>query len=287
VTIAETKIGIVTLLISSVFPVTAIPQKTENADGTANEFARKALNNELKAEAQDHSHWMLRLETSTSSGTEVDEVVETKQGDLKCRVALNGRPLSGKEEHDEDERVQKLTTNANALRKSQRDESEDTQRSQRMLRMLPDALIFSFAEHSGDTVELHFIPNPKFRPDSREAQVFKAMEGNMWINHKDMRLVGITGRLSHEVKFGGGLLGHLDPGGQFEVKQEKVASDYWELTFLNVNMKGKALFFKTIGVQQKFRRTEFRQVPDDLTLAQAADLLHQAIAANARAKVSQ
>jgi hypothetical protein len=86
------------------------------------------------------------------------------------------------------------------------------------------------------------------------------------------------------VKFGGGLLGHLDSGGQFEVKQEEVAPGYWELTLLNVNMKGKAFFFKTIGVQQKFRRTEFHQVPDDVTLAQAADLLHQAVVANARAK---
>lgn len=243
--------------------------------------------NELKAEAQDHSHWMLRLETENGAGTEVDQVVETKQGDLKRRVMIDGRPLTAKQEHDEDERIQKLTRNSEVLRASQRDETEDTARSQRMLRMLPDALTFSLAEQRGDTVELRFRPNPGFRPTSREAQVFKAMEGNMWANRQDMRLVEITGHLSHEVKFGGGLLGHLDPGGQFEVKQEKVAAGYWELTFLNVNMKGKALFFKTIGVQQKLRRTDFRQVPDDLTLAQAADILHQAVVANARSKGNQ
>jgi hypothetical protein len=275
------------LLIGSIFPVPAIPQKSEDSDRTANEFARKVLMNELKAEAQDHSHWMLRLETENGAGTEVDQVVETKQGDLKRRVMIDGRPLTAKQEHDEDERIQKLTRNSEVLRASQRDETEDTARSQRMLRMLPDALTFSLAEQRGDTVELRFRPNPGFRPTSREAQVFKAMEGNMWANRQDMRLVEITGHLSHEVKFGGGLLGHLDPGGQFEVKQEKVAAGYWELTFLNVNMKGKALFFKTIGVQQKLRRTDFRQVPDDLTLAQAADILHQAVVANARSKGNQ
>jgi hypothetical protein len=284
VTIAETKIGIVTLLIGSVFPVSAIPQKSENADETANALARAVLMNESKAEAQDHSHWILRLEFENSSGREVDEIVETKQGDLKRRVTLNGQALTAKQEHDEDERIQKLTKDANALRASLRDKNEDIARSQRMLRTIPDALLFSFAGHRGDTVELSFVPNPRFRPASREAQVFKAMEGNMWVNKKGMRLVEITGRLSHEVKFGGGLLGHLDPGGQFEVKQEEVAPGYWELTLLNVNMKGKAFFFKTIGVQQKFRRTEFHQVPDDVTLAQAADLLHQAVVANARAK---
>jgi hypothetical protein len=39
---------------------------------------------------------------------------------------------------------------------------------------------------------------------------------------------------------------------------------------LNINMRGKALFFKTIEVQQNETRTGFQRVPDDLTLAQAA-----------------
>jgi hypothetical protein len=81
--------------------------------------------------------------------------------------------------------------------------------------------------------------------------------------------------LIHEVKFGGGVLGHLDPGGDFDVKQAEVAPGFWELTVLNVNMKGKALFFKTIAVQQKYSRTHFQKVRDDLTPAEAAEVLHK------------
>jgi hypothetical protein len=61
------------------------------------------------------------------------------------------------------------------------------------------------------------------------------------------RVAEVVGRLTHEVKFGGGLLGHLDSGGDFDVKQAEVAPGFWELTVLNVHMKGKALFFRTIG----------------------------------------
>jgi hypothetical protein len=57
------------------------------------------------------------------------------------------------------------------------------------------------------------------------------------------------------------------------VKQEPVAPGYWELTVLNVQMRGKALFFKTIAVKQKYSRSEFRRVPDDLTITQAAEVL--------------
>lgn len=42
---------------------------------------------------------------------------------------------------------------------------------------------------------------------------------------------------------------------------------------MEVDVKGKALFFKTIAVQEKEYRSDFRRVRDGLTLAEAADLL--------------
>jgi hypothetical protein len=60
---------------------------------------------------------------------------------------------------------------------------------------------------------------PHFKPPGREAQVFNAMQGNLWLDTKQSRLAGISGRLTREVKFAGGFLGHLDPGSTFEVKQ--------------------------------------------------------------------
>jgi hypothetical protein len=127
-------------------------------------------------------------------------------------------------------------------------------------------------------VQLTFKPNPAFHPSSREAEVFHAMNGSLWVDSKQERVAGIAGRLIKSVKFGGGLLGHLDKGGTFEVKQERVTEDYWELTALDVQMRGKALFFKTIGVQQKYVRSQFKRLPDDLTPAQAAEMLRKEVA---------
>jgi hypothetical protein len=99
------------------------------------------------------------------------------------------------------------------------------------------------------------------------------MEGRIWIASKESRLAEIDGHLTDAVRFGGGLLGHLDKGGQFHVKQSEVAPGHWETTEMNINMRGKALFFKTIEVQQHETQTRFQRVPDDLTLAQAAERL--------------
>jgi hypothetical protein len=101
------------------------------------------------------------------------------------------------------------------------------------------------------------------------------MEGELWVNANEERLAEISGHLTRPVKFAGGLLGHLDAGGQFYVKQEEVQPGYWELAVLNVDLMGRALFFKTIGVQEKMERSRFRRVRDDLTAAQGAKLLDQ------------
>ena len=266
------------MILFSLFPFCTMPQQREDSQ-SANELARRVLMNEANVEAQDHSHWMLRLETEKSGQKEVEQVVETKDGDLKLPLSINGRQLTAAQEKAANQRVQKLVGNPNVLRSSMKDENEDADRSQRMLKVLPKALSYSLGEQHGDTVELHFKPNPQFRPATREEHVFQAMDGDIWINRKQERLMEISGHLSHEVKFFGGLLGHLDPGGRFEVQQTEVAPGYWELTRLDVEMKGKALFFKTINVQQKLRRTDFQRISDDLTLAQAADFLRKQAAA--------
>jgi hypothetical protein len=231
----------------------------------------------LQAEKNDRSHWMLRLETRKSGKTEVREVVETKDGDLDWLISVNGKPLPEDQRSERQRGLQRLISNPAELKRSQREKYEDQVRSQRLLKMLPDALDFEYGEQREELVELKFKANPHLRPPSHEAAVVHAMEGVLWINGRQKRLVEISGHLTRPVKFGGGLLGHLDAGGHFYVKQEEVQPGYWELAALDVDMKGKALFFKTIGVQEEIKRSIFRRLRDDLTAAQGANLLYQQV----------
>ena len=108
------------------------------------------------------------------------------------------------------------------------------------------------------------------------------MAGEVWVDAKQQRLVSINGHLINEVKFVGGLLGHLEKGGQFTVTRTEVAPAHWEVTEMTVNMQGKALLFKTISVQQKELHRNFERVPDGLTSADAVAILltQSLIAAN-------
>ena len=46
---------------------------------------------------------------------------------------------------------------------------------------------------------------------------------------------------------------------------------------LGVDMKGKALLFKTVGVHETENHSDFHRVPGDLTLSEAADILNRQI----------
>jgi len=256
--------------------VSAIAQSTSgNGSLSAGELLRKAVDSELRAQSADHSHWMYQATSEESGKEEVKWIVETHEGVLDRLWSVDGRPITRERQKQEDQRIERLLHEPGEQRKRQRAQSADAQQTERLFKMLPDALTPKFGERKGSLVEILFKPNPNFHPSSHEAAVFHAMEGRIWIDERENRLAEIEGHLIRPVKFYGGMLGHLDKDGKFHVKQSEVAPGHWEITLLNVNMHGKALFFKTISVQQNEIRTDFQPMPDDMTLAQGAEELHR------------
>jgi len=256
--------------------VPALPQSALSSQVSANDLARRVITNELKFQ-DDHTNWMYRLEKEQDGKKQVEEIVETKEGSLSRLLSINDRPLTTKQQEEEDQRVQELMTNQSAKRKLRRALDAETLQGRRLFKMLPDAFVFNYAGGDGNLTKLSFRPNRNFHPPSLEARVFHDMEGEMWVDCKQERLAAFNGQLKQDVNFGFGLLGHLDKGGHFEVRQEEVVPGHWDMTTMSLEMTGKALLFKTIGVQKKESRRDFHQVSDDLTLTQAADILNRHI----------
>lgn len=238
------------------------------------QLVRQVVTHEVQAEEHDNSYWMFRLQqTQSGSGTRTEEVVETPHGWVRRLLAVNGRPLTAQERAKDDPRLRKLLGDPGEQRKNQENTRNDVRQAQELLKMLPDAFLYTYAGRSGEVVKLNFRPNPKFHPKSHKAAVFHDMVGSLGLNVKKQRLAGIEGHLNQEVKFAGGLLGHLDKGGTFDVKQTQIAPGIWDVTYMNVQMNGKALFFKTIAVREKDIRSDYRRVSNNLSLAQAASLV--------------
>lgn len=141
--------------------------------------------------------------------------------------------------------------------------------------MLPEGFLYQYEADEGRNIRLSFRPNPKFRPPTTEAKVFHAMEGMMLVDATEKRLVELRGQLTRDVVFGWGILGRLYAGGTCDVQQTEVAPGHWEATLIDVHIRGKALFFKTINEQQHEVRSNFRQVAKNMTLQQAAEMLKE------------
>ena len=247
----------------------------------ADVLVHEVVYNEIDAQVHDRSLWCHREQTQEDGKpSKTAEICETRDGDLERVVALDGKELSLAQSEAEDRRIQEIIDHPEQLKSKQKKQHEDGEQERNMFKMFADAFRFQVERQSGELVTLRFRPNPGFRPTTRASQVFHHMEGTLVVNTERKRLVEVDGRITSEVKFLGGILGHLDKDGTFTVRQEEVGSGHWDLTYLNVHMNGKVLCFKSITVLQKKTLSDYRLLPGGVTLQQTADLLRRDFIAN-------
>jgi hypothetical protein len=240
---------------------------------SADELVRRVVANETQLVDSDHSHWIYRQHHVEDGKDTLKECVDTDQGALCRLIAEGGHPLSQSEQAKEKERLAELVKNPERQRKLQEARKKDGDQALKMLKMLPNAFHYEYAGTEGDLVKLKFVPNPQFTPPDRESRVFHAMVGFMWVDRDAKRLVELSGKLTRDVDFGFGLLGHLYRGGTFQVKRADVGDGHWETTLLDVKIRGKALFFKTINADQRETTDNFAKAPGKLTMAEGMKML--------------
>jgi hypothetical protein len=240
---------------------------------SADELVRQVVANETQLVDSDHSHWIYRQHHIEDGKDTLKECVDTDQGALCRLIAEGGHPLSQSEQAKEKERLAELVKNPERQRKLQEARKKDGDQALKMLKMLPNAFHYEYAGTEGDLVKLKFVPNPQFTPPDRESRVFHAMVGFMWVDRDAKRLVELSGKLTRDVDFGFGLLGHLYRGGTFQVKRADVGDGHWETTLLDVKIRGKALFFKTINADQRETTDNFAKAPGKLTMAEGMKML--------------
>lgn len=200
-------VGVILLLFSRI----AAAQST--AQVSPSDLVKAVIRNELNNSEVTEIRWKYLLVKEVDGRQETREVVETKSGSLDRLIAIAGRPLSGSQQYDETERILRLSHNPEEQRKLEQIRKKDAEQCDALLKMVPEAFLFEYAGESGGVIKLTFRPNPTFRPPSREGKVLHQMAGEVWVDAKQQRLVSINGQLINEVKFAGGLLGHLEKGG--------------------------------------------------------------------------
>jgi hypothetical protein len=233
-----------------------------------------AVNNELAADRNDHSAFQYYDHDVTPDHDTLYYIVETPQGNLKKKIEDHGHPLSPQERKADDQRIQSLLNDPGAQQRMRSSSNHDDNEAEQMLRLLPNAYLWSIVGEQGNLITLSFKPDPNFSPSGFEARVLSAMGGEVTIQKPEMRIASIKGTLLDDVNILGGLLARLRKGGSFYVVHKEVAPGHFQIAISNVHINGHALFFKSIGSDEDETRTDFKPSQAQ-TLQQANEILKE------------
>jgi len=240
----------------------------------ANEYVRQAIDHELAEQARDHTHWRFRYHREDEKNNADRDVIETSEGSLARVLLVWGRPLTAEERQKDEERMRRQVNDAEERARILKRNKEDDDKVVKMMRAIPKAFIFTYKGEENGVVELSFVPNSHYEPPTMEQKIFRSLNGTIYIDRAQNRLAAVEGTLFEDVNFGWGILGRLYKGGSFKVIQKDLGEGHWEVASEEVNMTGRAVLFKTITRKQKEIYTDFRKMPDSITLSQAYQILN-------------
>jgi hypothetical protein len=103
--------------------------------------------------------------------------------------------------------------------------------------------------------------------------MYRGMEGSVWIEPVQERIVRIEGALVKDVSFGWGIVGHLNKGGIYEIAQTQLSPGKWRITMLDVDLKGKTFLINSFRFQRKETNSRFQPVSSEMTLHEAINEL--------------
>lgn len=271
------------LALAAALSITA--QESTTPDLPAGSLLRIAVANEVTAAVHPNPLHMFRSRKQTPKGVQTRLYVETKDALAAMLISVNHQPLTAQQLQAEYGHLEWLINNPDQLRKKHAREKEDDERTMRILKALPDAFLYEYdgtqmgergtGEAGVPLLRLKFSPNPSYSPPSRVEQVLEGMRGELLIDSHLRRIAMIDGTLFREVSFGWGIIGHLDKGGHFLVRQGDLGlgDGEWGITEMKLDVTGKILLIKGISMKSDDVLSDFRVVGTDLSFAQGVELL--------------
>jgi hypothetical protein len=263
-------------------PVTLTDEQTQA-------MVKRVLRTELESAANSASahpmQYRLRKMSPRLSTTKI--IAETKDGDVARLVAVNDAPLSPESQQNEDARLDGLLKDPGLQRHRKEREQGDSERARKIINALPDAFLYQFAgiveTPQGPSYRLSFQPDPNFDPQDLEAQVLKAMAGELWIDVAEQRVTRLEGKRVRDVDYGWSILGKLDKGGTLLLEQANVGNHQWRTTHMVLAMNARVLF-KPIKLDTTLELSQFTPLATGMSYQQAIQMLRTNPATTSQAR---
>ncbi len=264
--------AIVSLCLGLHLALAAQARRTAPAPADYPELIERAAAREIAA-LQDPVPFEYTERLNWTWGSETRSVIETPEGRADRIVLFRDEPLAPDQQQKQTRRLEKLLRDHDAVKDELHEQRSETDRRIRMLKALPKALIFDFTGRENGLLRFTFHPNPDFSPKDRETQMYRGMEGELWLEPVQERIVRVEGRLVKDVSFGWGILGRLNKGGIYRIAQTQISHGTWRITTLDVDVKGRLLLVNSFRVFREESNSHFRPTSSSMSYREAVQSL--------------
>jgi hypothetical protein len=225
-----------------------------------------AAQNELVALHHTGSYLRYRMETVNEKGTQVRDVIESKDGTVARLILKDGKPLTPEQDQGERQRLNDMIASPAAYTKHVKNTESEKKMADTLVPLMADAMINTYTPgqpQSGRNggareIVLDYKPDPKFVPPNTEAQALTGLEGRVWIDAKTHNVVRMEGTIARGVNFGWGMLAHIYPGGKLEMNQTNVGGSRWIFTDFSMELSVRALMVKRLDIRSSAKASGFQ-----------------------------
>ena len=245
------------------------------AQGSPKDVVNQMLAQERDATAHKDNFMYVSNERSERTGGHLwtERVVETPSGRVRFLLAVDSNPIPPAQEKQERDRLANDAAHPEAFQKREQAQKDEENHARTMLDLLSKAFILENIKEENQDWRIDFRPDPKYSPSGIEEKVMHGMSGWLLINQRQLRLHHIEGRLPQDLSVDLGLLS-VKAGSNFE-STKAVFDGQWRTARVISDMRGKAVLFKSISRNVDVARGEFKRVANNLTVAQAVELVER------------
>ena len=238
-----------------------------------NQMARAEVNN---AKLRQHfAYKRTERSTRTKNHLWVEAVVETSSGRMHRLLSLDGRSLTAGEKKAEDDRIQYLVNHPDVFRRENQARNDDEAKTTELLNKMSKMFLFEAGGAEENCTRINFKPNPAFQEQTYQDRVIHGMAGYLLISGAPgYRLCRLDASLQHPVEFGFGLLGKVSQGSSLRMDRFPVSPGQWKTSRLILHVDGNILLLKSVSRQEDSMHSDFRQVPYDLSIPDAARMVN-------------
>lgn len=204
-----------------------------------------------------------------------ERVVETVMGKVRLLLEEDGKPLSSERMAAQKAKLVEIVAHPEAFQKREQAMTNDEEHAEQMLALLHKAFLFDEPRAAGSDVRIAYRPDPAYQPRTMEEKVLHAMSGDVLVDERTKQLHRIEGKIPTDVSLGYGILGTVHAGSSFSTEHEMEPGGEWKNALVNTAIEGKAMLFKEIGRNEHVVHSDFKRLPESISVADAVALLEK------------